>query len=769
MMIRRVTSGPAEGWLSLGLVLVMCVTMAWAIDDVAPVMGRGAFTDFLMWAAVGGVLSGFVGPKVGWGRWRTYLIGSIFGALLVPLMVGGILVQYGSPYEPFRSTAEAAANAFYDLVVYGGAFTQEYGHHLLVIGLIVWATSMFAAYATFGHRRPLNAAVLIGVVLVINMALTTNNQLGYLILYSLASLFLLIRFHALEEQAEWLRRRIGDPAAISGIYLRGGSLFIAITVAGSILLTQTASSAPLAGAWDGVSASVIEWSHSIAKFLPGGPNTKDLGVGEFGDETQIRGFWVGGDQVEATIQLQADAPTGLYWRAVTRDEFDLNSWKSNTSQETVRLSSEPVLDGSADVVTAEVATETITFTVTPAAYTGTAILSPLSPESVDQTTTERTIGDGHYFVGLRRQEGSGAYTVTAVVPVRDGRVEGGLEANRLRAAGRDYPKEIKDLYLPYPNEAMDSPEATDLLGELLAAAPEGAQSNPYDIAKTFETQFRRDDLFHYSSNVQDFPCAEERLSTVECFAKYKEGYCQYYATTMAIFLRAEGIPARIAEGYLPGHRIEHTGTETLTKQDRHDWVEVYFPGFSWVMFDPTGGGLGAALDPLPPGAPVASGSPRPSASGLSGSPGFQTRDPFGERPEGAGTVGGSGRGPGAGLMGAIAVLLATIVGALAFAVWRRGPRGPTSPERAYGTVTRLATRLGYGPRPSQTVYEYAGALSEVLPDSRPALEMVARAKVESSYGRTVLGSDRLQALREAERRLRVSLLRLLFRRGRRRF
>jgi len=121
------------------------------------------------------------------------------------------------------------------------------------------------------------------------------------------------------------------------------------------------------------------------------------------------------------------------------------------------------------------------------------------------------------------------------------------------------------------------------------------------------------------------------------------------------------------------------------------------------------------------------------------------------------------------LFGALAVLLAIVVGAIAFMVWRRGPRGGTSPDRAYGTVTRIASRLGYGPRPNQTVYEYAGALAEVLPAARPALETVARAKVESTYGRASIGSDQLSALREAERRLRVALLRLLFRRGRRTF
>ena len=162
-------------------------------------------------------------------------------------------------------------------MVKSNSFTNQYGHHLWVIGLLIWATSMFAAYATFGHRRPINAVVLIGAALVINMSLTVNNQLGYLVLYSLAALFLLIRFHALDEQAEWLRRRIGDPAAISGIYLRGGTAFIALAVVGSLVLTKAAASDPLAGAWDGVSDHVVQVSQGLAKYLPIGPNAKTLG------------------------------------------------------------------------------------------------------------------------------------------------------------------------------------------------------------------------------------------------------------------------------------------------------------------------------------------------------------------------------------------------------------------------------------------------------------------------------------------------------------
>ena len=76
---------------------------------------------------------------------------------------------------------------------------------------------------------------------------------------------------------------------------------------------------------------------------------------------------------------------------------------------------------------------------------------------------------------------------------------------------------------------------------------------------------------------------------------------------------------------------------------------------------------------------------------------------------------------------------------LAFAAYQRGPRGPIQPDSVYDGVVRLARRFGYGPRPTQTVYEYTGALGDELPAARPSLELVARAKVEVAYGRRELG------------------------------
>ena len=241
-MNRRIPLAPAEGWLPLGLVMLLCLTMAWAIDDVALVLGNGTFTDFLAPMALAGVLIGFIGAKVGWGRWLTYLIGAIFAALIVPLVVGYQLQVKGpAVLDAYTATAASLVRAVIDLTIDGQTVTDEYGHYMLFLGLLVWGTSMFAAYATFGQRRPLNAIVIVGLVLLINMSLTYNDQLRYLVLFTIAALVLLVRYHVLDEQTEWLRRRIGDPASISSIYLRGGTVFIGVAVVGSVLLTNVAT------------------------------------------------------------------------------------------------------------------------------------------------------------------------------------------------------------------------------------------------------------------------------------------------------------------------------------------------------------------------------------------------------------------------------------------------------------------------------------------------------------------------------------------------
>ena len=154
-MNRRIPLAPVEGWTTVVLTVLLCLTFAWSLDDARWVLGRPEYLDFLQWMALGGVLVGFVGPKVGWGRWQTYVIGSVFAALVVPLIVGSIgLRDGGSLHQLYVATATAVVNAYSDIVVHNQASTIQYLHYLLSLGLLVWATSMFASYADLRPSPP---------------------------------------------------------------------------------------------------------------------------------------------------------------------------------------------------------------------------------------------------------------------------------------------------------------------------------------------------------------------------------------------------------------------------------------------------------------------------------------------------------------------------------------------------------------------------------------------------------------------------------------
>ena len=58
-------------------------------------------------------------------------------------------------------------------------------------------------------------------------------------------------------------------------------------------------------------------------------------------------------------------------------------------------------------------------------------------------------------------------------------------------------------------------------------------------------------------------------------------------TLMALMARAQGIPARVVIGYLPGSRSLTSGNWVVHARDIHPWVEVWFPGIGWQPFSPT--------------------------------------------------------------------------------------------------------------------------------------------------------------------------------------
>src|SRR5262249_13749516 len=67
----------------------------------------------------------------------------------------------------------------------------------------------------------------------------------------------------------------------------------------------------------------------------------------------------------------------------------------------------------------------------------------------------------------------------------------------------------------------------------------------------------------------------------------RQGHCEYFASSMAVFFRVLGIPSRVVNGFQTGEFNDVSGEYIVRASDAHSWVEAYFPGSGWVSFDPT--------------------------------------------------------------------------------------------------------------------------------------------------------------------------------------
>ncbi len=67
-----------------------------------------------------------------------------------------------------------------------------------------------------------------------------------------------------------------------------------------------------------------------------------------------------------------------------------------------------------------------------------------------------------------------------------------------------------------------------------------------------------------------------------------QGHCEYFASSMAVLLRARGIPSRVVVGFSFGTYNPYSDVYTIRDKDAHAWVEVYYgPEIGWVEWDPT--------------------------------------------------------------------------------------------------------------------------------------------------------------------------------------
>jgi transglutaminase-like putative cysteine protease len=141
----------------------------------------------------------------------------------------------------------------------------------------------------------------------------------------------------------------------------------------------------------------------------------------------------------------------------------------------------------------------------------------------------------------------------------------------------------------------------------------GGARTPYDAVAALEEWFLVSGHFQYS----DHP-AVVAPPLVGFVTKTRSGYCQYFAGAMALMLRYLGIPARVAVGFASGSYDASTHAWRVTDHDAHAWVEVWFPGFGWLPFDPTPAVPGSSRGHIAQGtgaAPVEPANPNPALVG----------------------------------------------------------------------------------------------------------------------------------------------------------
>lgn len=281
------------------------------------------------------------------------------------------------------------------------------------------------------------------------------------------------------------------------------------------------------------------------------------------------------------------------------------------------------------------------------------------------------------------------------------------------------------------------------LGGVSASVTALARSLTRGATTKYERAVRIQTYFTSPPNgfVYDFTPSQPRpgQDPLDAFLEGKHGFCEQYATAMAVLLREAGLPSRVAVGFTPGRPVPgKKGIYSVTTSEAHAWPEAWFDGAGWVRFEPTPSASQATQPSytLPettvvPG-DTPSEQPRPTPTGSAFPRGFQDPDTLLDRPtaDGGTTAGGSGSALPwlLLLLGAAALVTPGLLGLV-----RRRRRGP-DPESAWAQLEDDVTDTGGRWLPAESPRATAQRLAVGLPESvTAALDALAEAVELARY------------------------------------
>ena len=445
------------------------------------------------------------------------------------------------------------------------------------IGFLVWWLTYLGVWSVFRHGHVWRGVLMAGIALLVNTHYAPVSVMGFLVAYCIVALLLLAWTTLVDHRQRWRSQSIYFSEDINFDFMRSGFMYTMAVIALAFIAPNMGRSLPFHDLLQPVNmrweAAMQEWNR-----LYQGLNrqTRPVQTG-FG-----RTLTLGGERtVSDRLIMDVEAPSGRYWRAVAFDRFTGRQWINTAEDETTYRSNQsiPAREWSARTP--------VTQTITIRTPTGNILLAmpdvvqasiplaalqqmldytdPAGSASNGRTDTELTWARSR--ITLEAGESYQVVSSQTTVTIRE-----------LREAGIvDYPTQDLTRYLQLP--ATFSPRVAELAEQKMAGEP-----TTYDKIKALERFLR---TFAYDEGIQA-PAADE--DPLEYFLfDIQSGYCDYYASAMAAMLRSQGIPARAASGYAEGTYDPEIGAYLVTERDAHTWVEVYFPQYGWIEFEPTAG------------------------------------------------------------------------------------------------------------------------------------------------------------------------------------
>jgi hypothetical protein len=331
----------------------------------------------------------------------------------------------------------------------------------------------------------------------------------------------------------------------------------------------------------------------------------------------------------------------------------------------------------------------------------------------------------------------------------------------LETAGTNYPSWLQN-FSTLPTIGYRSPPVQKAIRDLtLQIVTDAGATNPYDKATAIQ-DYLREKYTYTLTPPTNKPSSMDPLYFFLFVSK--KGYCEYFASAMGDMLRSIGIPTRLVNGYGPGAYDAQVQSFVVRGMDAHTWVEVYFPRYGWLPFEPTPD-LSNAYMPIPRGSQGGnlclreSGCDSPASVGDSSSvaPPIDRPTRTGPADSGGGQSGFTFRVPDAGTMTTIvAVLFAVIL--LVFAGVARYLR-PRSVMGVWQRMLALTSLAGAKPHPGETPLELGRRLQQRFPEASEPVGALAGGFAIAAYAPSEEAKAARASVMEAWSTLRPLLVR----------